>query len=81
MTTIKALISAATAKGYTVDQMLDEERDTIHIGFTKGKGVWHWWISYNGENCYFHQSYSQNNGRTYKSFNTGYELERGLGLC
>lgn len=80
MTTKQNLIEAATKKGYTVDQMLDEARDWVWVGINKGKGVWHWWVSYNGTDCFYNQSYSQNNGRTYKSIQKGLDLERGLGL-
>ena len=80
MTTKQNLIEAATKKGYTVDQMLDDRTDWAWIGINKGKGVWHWWKSYDGHNFSFDQSYSQNNGRTYKGFNRGWQLERGLGL-
>lgn len=80
MTTKQNLIEAATKKGYTVDQTLDEARDWVWIGISKGKGVWHWWVSYNGNSCFYNSSYSQNNGRTYKGSIRGIRLEASMGL-
>ena len=80
MTTKQNLIEAATKKGYQVDQTLEEATDTVWIGISKGKGVWHWWVSLDGTTCFFDQSYSQNNGRTYKGSLRGIRLEMGMGL-
>lgn len=81
MTTKQNLIEAATKKGYQVDQILEESTDTVWIGINKGKGVWHWWANYGiGDSCFFVQSYSQNNGRTYRGLYRGIHLEMGMGL-
>lgn len=80
MTTKQNLIEAATKKGFQVDVMLDEAHDTVWVGINKGKGVWHWWKSYDSVTCLFDQSYSQNTGRTCKSVLKGIRLEMSLGL-
>lgn len=80
MTTKQNLIEAATKKGYQVDQIPEESSDTVWIGISKGKGVWHWWVCLDGEDCFFVHSYSQNNGRTYRGSIRGIRLEAGMGL-
>jgi hypothetical protein len=46
------------------------------IGFTTGKGVWHWMLAYTFETekeqaeIFYQNSYSQNTGKTYKKRHT-----------
>ena len=80
MTTKQNLIEAATKKGYAIDTTLNEARGEVWIGISKGKGVWHWWAPLNDEYYFFYESYSQNNGRTYRGAIRGMNLERGMGL-
>jgi hypothetical protein len=51
------------------------------IGFTLGKGVWHWFdlVQTRAGNWYsFQQSYSQNMGRTKKSFRQGQKIKNSI---
>ena len=79
MTTKQNLIEAATKKGYTVEQI--EYTNYTRIAISKGKGVWHWWTVFSQDGtAFFDHSYSQNNGRTYKSSLRGIRLEASMGL-
>lgn len=53
-----------------------EYSDSNKVGFYSGKHVWHWFYICKDGTMIFDHSYSQNTGRTKKSFNSGLIAER-----
>lgn len=82
MVTKKQLIDAAKEKGAEITISIDEYTSKERIGIRlKNKYVYYWFERYAWDtHVFFNHSYSQNTGRTSKSYRSGWKILRSLKL-